>query len=374
MSEVVELGLRKPSASPEPSSLLKDRPAAAQGDSLKALAEAFLRLMADFPPDAADEDTREFAAAIKDFREQIARSSHDQETRRLAGAAVRACEQFLRKSRQFYTTREQELRELVGILRDTAKHVAGDNSEFHAAMNAITERFYGMSQINDIRELKRQVADEASTLQNTLESKQKRDAETMSALAERVDTLQKNLIQANELLSLDPLTKITNRGAFDRAIARAIQHPHRTKVPLSLAMLDIDHFKKINDTCGHPIGDRVILCVAQWITAAVRHTDLVARYGGEEFVVILEDADLAAAEKRFKSVLKQIAERSFEYQAEGETRAVRFTMSCGVAQFSAGESAQELVQRADQALYDAKKSGRNRVVARRRSMLSGIFG
>jgi diguanylate cyclase len=374
MPDVVELGLRKPSASAEPSSLLKDRPTAAEGDSLKALAEAFLRLMADFPPDAADEDTREFAAEIKDFREQIARSSHDQETRRLTGAAVRACEQFLRKSRQFYTTREQELRELVGILRDTARHVAGDNSEFHAAMNAITERFYGMSQINDIRELKKQVADEASTLQNTLESKQKRDAETMSALAERVDTLQKNLIQANELLSQDPLTKIANRGAFDRAIAKAVQHPSRSNVPLSLAMLDIDHFKRINDTCGHPIGDRVILCVAQWITAAVRHTDFVARYGGEEFIVILEDADLSAAEKRFQSVLQRIAERSFEYQAEGETRTVRFTMSCGVAQFAAGESAQQLVQRADQALYDAKKSGRNRVVARRRSMLSGIFG
>jgi len=374
MSDVVELGLRKVIVSPEPSSLLQDRPAEAGAQSLKGLAEGFLRLMADFSPEAADEDTRTFAAGIKDFREQIARSTHDQETRRLTIAALRACEQFLRKSRQFHTTRQQELRDLIGILRDTARHVAGDNTEFHAAMQAITDRFCGMSQIDDIRELKRQIADEASTLQSTLESKQKRDAEVMSALAERVETLQKNLSDAEEQLSLDPLTKVTNRGAFDRAIVRAVKHPHRAKVPLSLAMLDIDHFKRINDTCGHPIGDRVILCVAQWITAAVRHTDLVARYGGEEFVVILEDADLSAAEKRFTAVLKEIADRSFEYQADGETRALRFTMSCGVAQFAAGESAQDLVHRADQALYDAKKSGRNRVLARRRSVLSGLFG
>jgi diguanylate cyclase len=373
MSDVIALGLRKTTGSSEPSSLLQDR-AAGGAHSLKGLAEAFLKLMADFSPDAADEDAREFAAEIKDFRDQIARSSHDQETRRLTIASVRACEQFLRKSRQFYTTRQQDLRDLIGILRDTARHVAGDNSEFHAVMEAITGRFSGMSQIDDIRELKRQIADEASTLQSTIESKQKRDAEVMAALAERVDTLQKNLIDAEEQLSLDPLTQIANRGAFDRAIARTVKHPHRTKVPLSLAMLDIDHFKKINDTYGHPIGDRVILCVAQWITAAVRHTDLVARYGGEEFVVILEDADLSAAEKRFTTVLKQIADRSFEFQADGETRALRFTMSCGVAQFATGESAQDLVQRADQALYDAKKSGRNRVVARRRSVLSGLFG
>jgi len=374
MSDVVELGLRKVIVGSEPSSLLQDRPAEAGVHSLKGLAEGFLRLMAEFSPDAADEDTRTFAAGIKDFREQIARSSHDQETRRLTIAALRACEQFLRKSRHFHSTRQQELRDLIGILRDTARHVAGDNSEFHAAMQAITDRFCGMSQIDDIHELKKQMADEASTLQSTLESKQKRDADVMSALAERVEMLQKNLNDAEEQLSLDPLTKVTNRGAFDRAIARAVKHPHRTKVPLSLAMLDIDHFKKINDTCGHPIGDRVILCVAQWITAAVRHTDLVARYGGEEFVVILEDADLSAAEKRFTAVLKQIADRSFEYQADGETRALRFTMSCGVAQFAAGESAQDLVHRADQALYDAKKSGRNRVLARRRSVLSGLFG
>jgi len=362
MSDVVELGLAKPRVSSEPSSLLK------------SLAEAFLRVMADFPPDAADDDASEFAAEIKDFREQIARSTHDQETRRLTAAAVRACEQFLRKSRHFYTTREQDLRELIGILRETARHVAADNSDFHAAMRAITERFGGMSKINDIRELKQQVAHEASTLRRTLESKQKRDEEVVSALTERVETLQKNLTQATEQLSLDPLTKITNRGAFDRAIGRAVTHPRRANVPLSLAMLDVDHFKRINDTYGHLIGDRVILCVAQWITAAVRPTDLVARYGGEEFVVILEDADLSAAEERFRRVLQQMADRSFEYQADGETRAVRFTMSCGVAQFKAGESAQELVQRADQALYDAKKSGRNRVVARRRSVLSKLFG
>ena len=374
MSDVVELGLRKAVVSSEPSSLLQERPAAADAHSLKGLAEAFLRLMADLAPDADDDDTRQFAAEIKDYRDQIARSSHDQETRRLTIASVRACEQFLRKSRQFHTTRQQELRDLIGILRDTARHVEGDNSEFHAAMQAITDRFCGMSQIDDIRELKRQIADEASALQSTLEAKQLRDAEVMSALTARVETLQKNLIQAEEQLSLDPLTRITNRGAFERAVARAVKHPHRTKVPLSLAMLDIDHFKKINDTYGHPIGDRVILCVAQWITAAVRHTDLVARYGGEEFVVILEDADLSAAEKRFTAVLKQIADRSFEYQADGETRALRFTMSCGVAQFAAGESAQDLVHRADQALYDAKKSGRNRVLARRRSVLSGLFG
>src|SRR5262245_11577065 len=313
MSDVAALGLQDP-VSPEPSSLLQDPPKAAEPHTLKGLAEAFLKLMADLAPDAADEESKEFGAEIKDFREQIARSVHEQETRRLTAASVRACEQFLRKSRHFYTTRAQELRELIGILRDTAGHVADDNIEFHAAMNAITERFCDMAEINDIGELKKQLADEASTLQKTLESKQKRDEAMMSALTERVETLQKNLTLAKEQLSLDPLTQIANRGAFDRAIEKAVSRPRNARVPLSVAMLDIDHFKRINDSCGHPIGDRVILCVAQWITAAVRHTDLVARYGGEEFVVILDDTDLAAAEQRFTRILQQVATRNFEYE------------------------------------------------------------
>jgi diguanylate cyclase (GGDEF)-like protein len=390
MSDVVELGLRRPSAQPgtevpaakaapaapaapvsqtEPASQ-----AAAVPTGMKGLADAFLKTIADFAPDADAKDVKEFVESIKDYRDQIALSGHDQETRRLASAALRNCEQYLRRSRHYYATREGEFQEMIDLLRETAKHIAGDNTEFHAAMKSSTDRFRGMAHLEDIRELKKQLATEATTLQRTVEAKQKKDEQTLSALSERVQTLQANLVEAEEQASQDPLTKIANRGAFDRALAKAVKKAKSSKTPLSLAMIDIDHFKKINDTHGHPIGDRVILCVAQWVTAAVRHTDVVARYGGEEFGVILADADLAATEARFKSVVQQIASRSFEYQAEDETRSVRFTVSCGVTQFVSSDSEQDLVQRADQALYDAKKGGRNRLVSRKKSRLSGLFG
>lgn len=380
MSDVVELGLRRdlkpaPASSPS-SSPAPDQPATApaNGSALKGLSEAFLKLMADFAPDADDEDARAFAAEIKDYRDQIALSGHDQETRRLASAAVKACEQFFRKSRKYYDAREGELKEVIGILRETAKQLAGDNSNFQVEMASSTERFRGMAQLDDIRELKKRLSEEATTIQKLLESKQKRDDARVSELHKRVEALQKNLVEAEEQASLDPLTRVPNRGTFDRSLAKMVRQARTSKVPMTLAMIDIDHFKKINDTHGHPIGDRVILCVAQWVSAAVRHTDVVARYGGEEFAVILSDADLTAAETRFTSVLKQIAARSFEYEADGETRSVRFTVSCGLAQLSANENEQELVSRADQALYEAKRQGRNRVAAKKRSKLAGLFG
>ena len=380
MSDVLELGIRRdlksapastPSNSPAP-----DQPAAApaSGGALKGLSEAFLKLMADFAPDADDEDAKAFAAEIKDYRDQIALSGHDQETRRLASAAVKECEQFFRKSRKYYDAREGELKEVVGILRETAKQLAGDNSNFQVEMASSTERFRKMAQLDDIRELKKRLSEEATTIQKLLESKQKKDDARVSELHKRVEALQKNLVEAEEQASLDPLTKVPNRGTFDRSLAKMVRQARASKVPMTLAMIDIDHFKKINDTHGHPIGDRVILCVAQWVSAAVRHTDVVARYGGEEFAVILSDADLAAAETRFTSVLKQIAARSFEYEADGETRSVRFTDSCGLAQLSANENEQELVSRADQALYEAKRQGRNRVATKKRSKLAGLFG
>jgi diguanylate cyclase (GGDEF)-like protein len=105
----------------------------------------------------------------------------------------------------------------------------------------------------------------------------------------------------------------------------------------------------------------------------VRHTDFVARYGGEEFAVLLYDADLAQAETRFQHVIESIAGRSYEYDDHGTPRVVRFTVSCGLAELTAQDSDQDLVQRADQALYDAKRKGRNRVVCRRPSRLGRLL-
>ena len=186
--------------------------------------------------------------------------------------------------------------------------------------------------------------------------------------------MQAHLFEAEEQASLDLFTKIANRGTFDRSLVKMVKVARSSKAPLSLAMIDIDHFKKINDTHGHPIGDRVLLCAAQWITGAVRQTDLVARYGGEEFAVILAGADLGAAEQRFRTVLQQIAQREFEYDVDGATRSIRFTVSCGVSQLADADKEQDLIQRADQALYDAKRQGRNRVISKKRSRLGALFG
>ncbi|MEJ7618329.1 MAG: GGDEF domain-containing protein, partial [Pyrinomonadaceae bacterium] len=130
-------------------------------------------------------------------------------------------------------------------------------------------------------------------------------------------------------------------------------------VPFVLAMLDIDHFKRINDTLGHPVGDRVLICAAQWLTSNVRGEDFLARYGGEEFAVLLCDVRLKQAESKFATFLERVAESSYQYDEGGEKRVTQFTFSCGLAEYSSADSAESLISRADEALYQAKGNGKN---------------
>ncbi len=125
-----------------------------------------------------------------------------------------------------------------------------------------------------------------------------------------------------------------------------------------LAIADIDDFKKINDTHGHPVGDRVLMGAAQMLAASVRPDDFVARYGGEEFAVLLSGMKVASAELRMTHLLKTIAAYRFEYE-NGCT--LQFTLSCGMAEFNAGDTVESLITRADEALYEAKRKGKNRV-------------
>ena len=361
MSAIVELGLRNGHAGH------------AIGPHLKELIDGFLQIVLEHAPGADADDLESFLAGIRDIRGQIASADHYQAVRRLAAVALGACEQFLKRSRRHFSTRERELTETIAILRDTAFRVLGD-TDFHDELRASSRRVRSLAQLEDIRKLKSHLVEEAAALEQAVEAKQRRDREAMTALAAQVESLQSRLSLAEEQAAIDPLTKVSNRTGFDRALARLVRAAHAAGEPLAVALLDIDFFKQINDTHGHPVGDRVLLCAAQWIGGAVRHTDIVARLGGDEFAAILPGSELATAEARLSTVISRIASQSFEYDDDGGRRMVQFTMSCGLTQLGPGEKEVDLLRRADQALYDAKSRGRNRVVARKRSLLASLLG
>lgn len=161
-----------------------------------------------------------------------------------------------------------------------------------------------------------------------------------------------------EMAHRDALTGAFNRRYFMEAADLLLKQSRRSQRPLCLVILDIDHFKSVNDRFGHGVGDLVIRETARALTGSLRETDLVARLGGEEFVALLPDSDIPAgfqAAERARIALENTA-----VAAEGLADPVRFTASLGLAQARPeGETVEALLERADQALYRAKRGGRN---------------
>jgi len=241
--------------------------------------------------------------------------------------------------------------------------ISGEAKSFSVRLIGSSERFNRLTEIEDIRELKKQIAQEVHELNRTVAEKQKQDEVNFSRLSERIEVLQTNLARTHEEASVDPLTRVANRGSFDRALAKWVAGHKENRKSFVLAMLDIDNFKQINDAHGHQVGDGVLLCAAQWFGKYVRAGDFLGRYGGEEFVVMLADFDLTQAEARFTELLSKIAACNFDYPKDGQICVVAFTVSCGLAELSFDETAEDLLRRADEALYEAKRTGKNRVVA-----------
>lgn len=176
-----------------------------------------------------------------------------------------------------------------------------------------------------------------------------------------LDQLQERARALEEQSQRDALTGLFNRGRFDRGIALETELAANTGRPLSLMMVDIDHFKHVNDTHGHPAGDKVLAGVAQCLRATLRPRDIVTRYGGEEFAVLLPETDADGA-----MVVAERVRQLIESTVHGTDPALRVTASLGCAT-SGGRNAllspAELLEHADRALYAAKRAGRNRAFA-----------
>lgn len=155
----------------------------------------------------------------------------------------------------------------------------------------------------------------------------------------------------------DPLTGTGNRIAMDQVLQREVELARRNMQPLSLLMLDLDHFKAINDTHGHALGDEVLKAVAQTLKNQLRNIDMVFRYGGEEFLVVLSNTSCEAAAQ----IGERLRHAVLELQCLDAGRPIEVSISLGCACLQPGESSDSLLRRADSALYIAKREGRNRL-------------
>ncbi len=171
----------------------------------------------------------------------------------------------------------------------------------------------------------------------------------------------KNAIAHFEALNAalrDPLTQLLNRGSLENTLQRELKLTERQQSPLSIIVIDIDNFKKINDQYGHPNGDNVLIQIAKIITQTIRETDFAFRTGGEEFLIILSDTDSNGSKK----LAERLRERVEHSPVNDKAGTISFTISLGLSCYRPGDNQQTIISRADNAMYQAKSAGKNQVM------------
>lgn len=186
----------------------------------------------------------------------------------------------------------------------------------------------------------------------------------LAASTSEISTLRRNVVAIQKEAMSDPLTGVSNRKSFDRAILKMIEATKDQLEPLALVMADVDHFKNFNDKYGHQTGDQVLRLVAEVMKANVKGQDMLARYGGEEFSILLPGTTLENAHMLADRIRRAVEARRLKKRQSNEDLGV-VTMSMGVAAFSSDDTTQSLIERADQSLYLAKQRGRNCVIDER---------
>ena len=243
---------------------------------------------------SADPDsprTTDFLTRVERLRRTLVAGMSSHELADTVERVLALCDTYFADTRTVLTEREKELTSVVQVLRETLADLAGQAKSFNVDLMRSTDRIGTLANVDDIRELKRLIASEAKELKNAVVEKQRRDDVLFTQMSKRVDALQTQLAEAQKQAELDPLTEIANRRGFDRAMKEWALLASKSKQPFALAMVDIDDFKKINDTHGHQVGDRVLLCLAQRLVEDAGDGHYVARVGGEEFAVLLQGID-----------------------------------------------------------------------------------
>jgi diguanylate cyclase len=257
---------------------------------------------------------------------------------------------------------QERLKTMLATFVDRLADFASTTGEYHERIGVCADK---ISKANDITELS-DVLDVVMQETRTVQLAAQRSRDELLEMRARVQDaeqevarLQQELEQTSDLVRHDALTGALNRKGLEEAVEREVGRARRREAPMCMAMLDIDNFKKINDTYGHDVGDQALIHLAQVVRETLRPQDTLARYGGEEFVIVLSDTRLDDAITVMTRVQRELTRKFFLHKNEK----LLITFSCGVAELAAEEEPAGGIKRADQAMYLAKRAGKNRVVA-----------
>ncbi|MDQ7052770.1 MAG: diguanylate cyclase [candidate division KSB1 bacterium] len=262
----------------------------------------------------------------------------------------------------------QELLDIIGTLIEALRTYQMGSSQFAIGVNSFLEELKKTRDISSIHRLRdsliretRQILDQMKQTSADSQKLHQRLLETQSrilVLEDELHQMRQKLAEALRAKDMDPLTELPNRRAFEQQLRLAVETVFRHKIPYALALMDIDHFKSINDQYGHPAGDEVLRRFARYVREKLRKIDFLARYGGEEFAAILPNTTAHGAFQVVERIRKGVEKLSIRHGL----RRIHITFSAGICEMEAQFDEETWLEKADEALYEAKHSGRNRVV------------
>lgn len=299
---------------------------------------------------------KDVAALINAIRIRMQQEKHEFENfLQQVTSKLKEMDNFLQNENLSIDTAEQQGKIFDVKVSGHVKEIRNDveqADDLEGLKNVVSNKLDNISQhIKDYREVEQKrytnVKKDVFDMQNQ-----------MMSLEKESENLKNIIIEKNKEAMFDVLTEIPNRLAYEKKSAEEIARWKRFSNPLSLAIWDIDFFKKVNDTYGHKAGDKVLKTIAQLLNERIRETDFLARFGGEEFIMLLPGTEEKETLKLVNDLREKVAGCGFKYKGE----AVDITVSCGISVFKEGDVLESVFERADKALYKAKENGRNQCV------------
>lgn len=256
---------------------------------------------------------------------------------------------------------KSSFKNMIATFVDRLGYMSDSSGTYQEKIESYAGKLSETEDILQINELLENLMKDTHTMQAEIVRSREvllQQRDNVESAQEKIRSLQEELTQLSEAVRVDQLTGVLNRRGLDEAMVREISRAKRGGGKLSVALLDIDNFKRLNDTYGHHVGDSALQHLAKTIKETIRPTDVVSRFGGEEFVILLPDTDLNQAVITIQRLQRALTKQFFM----GNNERLLITFSAGVALLRNDEEEATVLHRADQSMYLAKKTGKNRVM------------